>query len=44
MAYIDPDFEESILERVGREYLKAFPMLKGKYSAYICNSADGVQL
>ena len=44
MAYIDPDFEESLLERVGREYLKAFPALEGKYSAYICRSADGVQL
>ena len=44
MALIDPAYEESILEKVGREYLKAFPDLEGKYSAHICESADGVTL
>ena len=44
MALINPDFEERICEKVEREYLKAFPNLEGKYSAYICNSADGVKL
>ncbi len=44
MALIDPAFEESIVEKVGREYLKAFPELTGKYSAHICVSADGVAL
>ena len=44
MALIDPAFEKSILEKVEREYLAAFPNLKGKYSAYICESADGVNL
>ncbi len=44
MALIDPAYEEAILERVGRAYLKAFPALTGKYSAHICHSADGVQL
>ena len=44
MALIDPAYEESILEAVERKYLEAFPNLKGKYSAYICNSADGVKL
>lgn len=44
MALIDPAFEESILEKVGREYLKAFPALNGKYSAHICVSSDGVTL
>ena len=44
MALIDPEYRESILERVEREYLKAFPELKGKYSAHICHSADGVKL
>jgi len=43
MALIDPDCEQSILERVEREYLKAFPHLEGKYAAYICDSADGVK-
>ncbi len=44
MAIIDPSFEEKILEKVGREYTKAFPLLKDKYSAHICESADGVTL
>lgn len=44
MALIDPTFEESIKERVEREYLKVFPNLAEKYSAHICSSADGVKL
>ncbi len=44
MALIDPSYEESIIEKVSREYLKAFPQLEGKYSAHICVSADGVDL
>lgn len=44
MALIDPAFEEKIKEKVEKEYLKVFPALKGKYSAHICLSADGVQL
>ena len=44
MALIAPDFEEKIKEKVEREYLKAFPALKGKFSTHICLSADGVQL
>lgn len=44
MALIDPSYADSILETVEKEYLARFPHLKGKYSAYICNSADGVHL
>ena len=44
MALIDPAYRESILEKVEREYLKAFPELKGKFSSHICHSADGVKL
>ena len=44
MALIDPAYEESIVETVTREYLAAFPELEGKYSAHICESADGVKL
>ncbi|MCE2617072.1 GHMP family kinase ATP-binding protein [Phocaeicola oris] len=44
MALIDPGFEERIEEQVEREYLKAFPNLKGKYSVHICESANGVRL
>ena len=42
MALIDPDYEEEVLHQVTREYLSAFPKIEGKYSAYICESADGV--
>ncbi len=44
MALVDPQFEESIVEKVSREYLKEFPKLEGKYSAHICVSSDGVKL
>lgn len=44
MALIDPAFEETILSRVEAEYLRAFPQLTGKYSAHICETADGVKL
>ncbi|MBQ9838703.1 MAG: GHMP kinase [Oscillospiraceae bacterium] len=42
MALIDPAFEESIRETVTKEYLKEFPMLEGKYSVHICQSANGI--
>lgn len=42
MALIDPAFEDSIRERVTAQYLKAFPMLEGKYSVHICQSANGI--
>lgn len=44
MALIDPAYESKILEKVGREYLAAFPDLKDKYSAHICHTADGARL
>lgn len=44
MALIDPAYEERIIETVTKEYLTAFPNLKGKYSVHICESADGVKL
>ena len=44
MALIDPAFEESVIKNVTEKYLKMFPELKGKYSAHICQSADGVKL
>ena len=44
MAIIDPKFEESIKETVKSEYLKVFPELSEKYSAHVCNTADGVKL
>ena len=44
VAIIDPAFRDSILEHVREEYLKSFPPLRGRYSAHICHSADGVKL
>lgn len=44
MAIIDPNFEESIKRNVQNEYLRAFPKLAEKYSAHICETADGVKL
>lgn len=43
MALINPDFEESIIEKVTKEYLAIFPHLEGKYSVHICESADGAR-
>ncbi len=42
MALINPEFEESIIKNVTREYLEAFPHLEGKFSVHICKSANGV--
>ena len=44
MALYDPAFEERIIQSVGEAYLKEFPRLEGKYSAHVCESADGVCL
>ena len=44
MAIIDPEKEERVLEEVEREYLKAFPEMKGRFSAHVCHTADGVRL
>ena len=42
MALIAPSYEESVKETVTREYLKAFPLMEGKYSVQICHSENGV--
>ncbi len=44
MALIDPNFEDSIKKKVQSEYLREFPNLAEKYSAHICETADGVKL
>lgn len=44
MALIDPNYEQSILETVMERYLKQFPHMRGKYSAHICETADGISL
>lgn len=42
MALIDPEYAESICAIVEKEYLAEFPMLAGKYKAFLCDTADGV--
>ena len=44
MALIDPAYEESIREKVTREYLKSYPEMTGKYDVFICDRADGASL
>ncbi len=44
MALIDPSFEEEIAQKITKEYLRAFPALKGRFSVHFCSSADGVKL
>ena len=44
VALIDPEKSQDVVEKVSREYLKAYPQLEGKYVARICRSADGVDL
>lgn len=44
MALIDPEHRETIRERVTEKYLKAFPLLEGRFSVHFCRSADGVTL
>ncbi len=43
MALIDPAYAKSIEEQVEKEYLEAFPHLKGKYMFALCDTADGVK-
>ena len=44
MAFIDPQHEKEILDKVKNEYTSLYPRLRNKYSAHICETADGVKL
>ena len=44
MAFIDPKYKDKILNEVEDKYLDKYPYLKDKYSAHICNTADGIKL
>ena len=44
MALVNPKYEKEILKNVEKAYLEAFPNLKGKYSAHVCHTADGVKI
>ncbi|MDO5442414.1 MAG: galactokinase family protein [Bacteroidia bacterium] len=43
MALIDPAYRESVVASVTERYLKEYPQFEGKYGAFICHSADGVE-
>lgn len=44
VALIDPSYRDYINQKVKNEYLKAFPDLSEKYSAFFCHNEDGVKL
>lgn len=44
MAIVDPKYEKEIMETVEREYLSAFPQMRGKFSAHVCHTSDGVKI
>lgn len=44
ITLIDPAKEEEIIEKVTKAYLKEYPVLEEKYSAHVCNTANGVEL
>ena len=44
MAIIDPSKQDSIIETVRTEYISAYPHLSDRFSAHICNTADGVKI
>lgn len=43
IAISKPEYRDFIVEKVSKEYLTKFPELKGKYSAHVCKTADGVR-
>ena len=42
MALIDPERADEVLRQVSEAYLKVYPALEGRYSAHLCETADGV--
>ena len=44
IALMNPKKANSVLEKVEKKYKDAFPKFKNKYSAHICQTADGVKL
>ncbi len=44
VALVDPTKQAQIEEKISKEYLNAFPELKGKFSVHFCDSADGVNV
>ena len=44
LAFIEPKHVEKVLKEVEEKYTNKYPKLKEKYSAHICNTADGIKL
>lgn len=44
LAFINPNKLDNVLKEVEEKYITIFPKLKEKYSAHICNTADGIKL
>lgn len=44
MAIIDPNKQDTIIDTVRERYTNAFPHLAEKFSAHICETADGVKI
>ena len=44
IAFINPEYIESIEKEVKDKYLSIYPNMKDKYSSHICHTADGVKL
>lgn len=44
IAFINPDYIDIVLDSVKQKYLEKYPKMKEKYSAHICNTADGIKL
>ena len=44
IAFINPEHIDKVLNVVKQKYLEKYPKMKEKYSAHICNTADGIKL
>ena len=42
MALVDPEKVDNIQAEVEQKYISAYPEMKGKYSFFLCKSADGI--
>lgn len=40
----DPNYTNSIIDKISKEYVEAFPDLKDKFKAYVCKTSDGIKL
>ena len=43
LALINPDYEQTIKEKITKEYLERFPQYKDSFAIYFCETADGCE-